>query len=980
MKQAIYVLLGIIIVIFASCNIDTNKEITTYVDTFIGTGGHGHTYPGASMPFGMVQLSPDTRIEGWDGCSGYHNSDNIVYGFSHTHLSGTGVGDYCDILFMPQLGDTKFNSGYETNVDKGYASRFSKKNEKASPGYYSTYLDDYDIKAELTCSKRVGSHKYTYPKNKKQSIIIDLTHRDEVFKSSIKIINDSTIAGMRISRSWAQNQYIYFYAQFSKTITDYKIAINDTVQTNISEVNNKNIKLIINFGNTAGNTVLSKVAISSVSIDGAKKNLENEIQGWDFEKTREQSKTEWNKELQKIKIEGTKKQKTIFYTSLYHSLLSPNLFMDVDGKYRGTDLKIHQANDFTNYTVFSLWDTYRATHPLFTIIDQKRTTDFIKTFLNQYKNGGQLPVWELAANYTGCMIGYHSVPVIVDAYSKGIKAYDINIAYQAMRNSAMQNHLGLDTYKKYGFISGHLEHESVSKTLEYAYDDWCIALIAKDLNKTEDYKMFIERAQSFKNIFDTKTGFMRPKHYGLWKYPFNPSEVDFNYTEANSWQYSFYVPQDISGLIHLLGGNTNFVNKLDSLFLANPQTKGRTQADITGLIGQYAHGNEPSHHMAYLYNFAQKPWKTQERVNTILTKLYTDKPDGLCGNEDCGQMSSWYIFSSLGFYPVTPGSEIYIIGLPIHKKAIINLENGNAFIIKSNYSKKNRYIKSVTLNGKNYTKSYIEHKDIMTGGEMIFEMSSKPNKTWGVGENNYPISKISKNKIVPVPYSNLKNRNFKNKVSFNLKSIVENSQIFYSINSDKNIFEQYTEALKLSETTTIYAYTAKNNISSDTVCFELIKFPEGRTIELINKYHPQYSAGNNNALIDGIQGNNDFRLGTWQGYYGVDLIAIVELDKKQKISELSIRFLQDIDSWIFMPEKVSFYSSGNGTDFELIDEIKTDVPEDKWGVVIKEYKINCKSLNTKYIKLIAKSGVYCPDWHKGHDSKLFIFADEILIK
>jgi predicted alpha-1,2-mannosidase len=686
MKQTTNVLLGIFIIIFSSCKIETNKEITDYVDTFIGTGGHGHTYPGASLPFGMVQLSPDTRIEGWDGCSGYHYSDNIVYGFSHTHLSGTGVGDYCDILFMPQLGGAKFNSGYETNVDNGYASRFSKKNEKTSPGYYSTYLDDYNIKVELTSSKRVGFHKYTYPKNKQQSIIIDLTHRDEVLESSIKIINDSTIAGMRKSRSWAQNQYIYFYARFSKKIINYKIALNDTIQENISEANNKNIKLIVNFDPTSTNTILSKVAISSVSIAGAKNNLGSEIQEWDFENIRKQAKKTWEKELQKIEIEGTKKQKTIFYTSLYHSLLIPNLFMDMDGKYRGTGLKIHQANDFTNYTIFSLWDTYRATHPLFTIIEQKRTSDFIKTFLNQYKNGGQLPVWELAGNYTGCMIGYHSIPVIADAYVKGIRDFDINLAYNAMKHSAMQKHLGLDSYKKYGFIPGHLEHESVSKTLEYAYDDWCIATIAKDLNKTQDNKIFTKRAQSYKNIFDTKTGFMRAKNYGLWKYPFNPSEVDFNYTEANSWQYSFYVPQDVSGLIKLLGGNTNFVNKLDSLFLANPQTKGRTQADITGLIGQYAHGNEPSHHIAYLYNFAQKPWKTQEKVNKILNTLYTNKPDGLCGNEDCGQMSSWYILSSLGFYPVTPGSNIYIIGLPIHKKASINLENGNTFVIKSNYT------------------------------------------------------------------------------------------------------------------------------------------------------------------------------------------------------------------------------------------------------------------------------------------------------
>ena len=968
-------------IIFYSCN--TNIEPVNYVNPFIGTGGHGHTFPGATVPFGMVQLSPDTRLEGWDGCSGYHYSDSIIYGFSHTHLSGTGVADYCDILFMPTTEKYYLKNGYKDDIETGYGSRFSKKTEFASPGFYAVKLDDYEIFVELTSTNRAGFHKYSFPKNTEAFVTLDLTHRDEVLESSFKQISEYEIEGMRRSRSWAQDQYIYFVAKFNQPIKKLNLAVNDTIIESITEVVSKNIKAAFEFGDISNNKLLMKVGISAVSTEGARNNLEAEVPGWNFEEVKQKARMEWNKELSKIKIKSSKENKTIFYSALYHTMIAPNTFMDVDGKYRGTDLKIHQADDFTNYTIFSLWDTYRATHPLYTIIDQKRTNDFIKTFINQYKNGGQLPVWELAANYTGCMIGYHSVPVIADAYAKGIRDFDIETAYEAMKHSAMQDHLGLESYKKYGYIPAHSESESVSKTLEYAYDDWCIAQMALDLGKTEDYNYYIKRAQSYKNIFDPETGFMRPKTHGAWKYPFDPAEVDFNFTEANSWQYSFYTPQDVSGLINLLGGKENFIKKLDELFSASKETTGRTQADITGLVGQYAHGNEPSHHMAYLYNFANQPWKTQKMVHQLMHEMYSVNPDGYSGNEDCGQMSAWYVLSAMGFYSVTPAADYYVIGSPNLEEAIINLENGNIFTIKANkLNKKNIYIQSATLNGKPFQKSFIHHSTIMEGGELIFEMGNKPNINWGSQDENIPISEITDNLILPVPFSNAKRRSFTKEVNIELDSHFDDAKIYYTLdNSDPTVNSNlYESKINIDKTTTIKYFAEKDGQKTAITELNLVKFPEGRNIKLNTRPHRQYTAGSDSALIDGIYGDNDFRTGAWQGYNGYDLDAIIDLGKTSTVSYLSTNFLQDINSWIFMPEYVEYFISNDGENFISMGKVDNTVPENEWGSIITDFTIKMNPIKTRYIKVLGKSGIMCPEWHKGRGHELHIFADEITIK
>jgi predicted alpha-1,2-mannosidase len=726
----------IIFFLFISTAAFAQKDFTQYVDPFVGTGGHGHTFPGPTMPFGMMQLGPDTRLEGWDGCSGYHYSDNKVYGFSHTHLSGTGCSDYGDVLLMPTIGKPKFN-------EKGHMSSFSKKNEKATVGYYSTYLDDTKIKVELAATTRAGIHKYTFPKSSEANVILDLNHRDELKAGEVSINGDHEITGARLSHGWADKQYVYFVIQFSKPFKKFGVNTGLGVHEGERKATDSVLKAYVSFETNEGEVVYMKVGISAVSIDGARKNLEAEIPGWDFDKVVAGTKAAWNKELGKIDIDS--KDPVVmrtFYSALYHSMVAPNTYQDVDGKYRGRDLKIHETKDFNYYTVFSLWDTYRAEHPLLTLIDKKRSSGFINTFLTEYEQGGDLPVWELSACETGCMIGYHSVPVITEAYMKGVTGFDPNKALEAMKHSAMEDRNGLKDYKQFGYIKMKSDNENVSKTLEYAFDDWCIAMFAKKLGKMDDYNYFIKRAQNYKNLYDAQTGFMRPKQESF-KPNFDPYEVDHNYTEGNAWQYSFYVPQDLTGQMKLMGGKEKLATFLDSVFNTSSVLHGHKQDDISGMIGQYAHGNEPSHQIAYEYDYAGQAWKTQAMIRRICTELYRDQPDGLSGNEDCGQMSAWYVLSALGIYEVCPSGDQYAIGSPVVDKAVIHLENGKSFTINvKNNDAKNVYINSAKLNGANYTKSYLTYEDISNGGEIEFDMSATPNKNWGTSEADVPVTKI----------------------------------------------------------------------------------------------------------------------------------------------------------------------------------------------------------------------------------------------
>ena len=970
-----------LIFLFSACS---QTSLVDYVDPFIGTGGHGHTYPGPSMPFGMVQLSPDTRLTGWDGCSGYHYSDSIVYGFTHTHLSGTGASDYGDILLMPTVGRVQLDNGAENGPDSGYASRFSHDRESASPGYYSVRLDDYGVDVELTVTPRTGLHRYTFPGTNEANIIIDLEHRDFVLDSWIRVVSNTEVEGLRRSQAWARDQYVYFVARFSKPFRSFGISNNGDVMEGSDYGKGSHIKAWMDFDTKPGEEILVKVGISAVDVDGARKNLDQEMPDWNFEAVRMAAQQAWETELSKIRVHsGTEARLRTFYTSMYHACLNPNIYMDVDGRYRGRDLEVHQADGHDYYTLFSLWDTFRALHPLLTILEPARTADFIKTFLIQYQQGGALPVWELSANETGTMIGYHAIPVILDAYVKGIRDFDADLALEAMQHSANMDQEGLHQYKSQGFITTDEEVESVAKTLEYAYDDWCIAEMAKMMDRAQIYEAFIRRAQYYKNLFDPETLFFRGRVNGGWYAPFDPYEVNFNYTEANAWQYRFFVPQDISGLIRLFGGDEGFVDALDTLFTTNSKMTGRAQPDISGMIGQYAHGNEPSHHIAYLYPFAGQAWKTQKWVRQILDEQYTDRPDGLSGNEDAGQMSAWYIFSAMGFYPVTPGTDIYILGTPLFKEVEIRLPGGKSFIIVAkNLSADNIYIQSVALNGHDHDKAFLEHATIIQGGKLVFEMGPAPNKKWGAAENQRPVSAINDHPLVAAPYIKGGQVTFTDDLELSMLGLGD-PDIYYTVDGSEPDEKAllFNDPVYIDQSTMVKARSIRQDgHTSFTVTGKYHKISSDIKIDLKSEYHSLYPAGGELALIDFIRGNRNFRSGAWQGYEGEDLEAIVDLGRVKNINQVTVGFLQDQRSWIFMPEYVAFSISTDGRNFTEVGQDTNDISADDDGTLLKDFKVQVPGIRTRYIRVFAKNRMVCPEWHPGAGGKAWIFADEILVR
>lgn len=926
-----------------------SANLAGYVNPFIGTGGHGHTFPGATVPFGMVQLSPDTRIDGsWDGCSGYHYSDSVIYGFSHTHLNGTGVSDYGDIMLMPTMGEPSLNRN-------DYSSPFFHMNEKATAGYYAVTLEDDAINAELTASARVGLHQYTFTKNGQANIILDLNHRDQLIMGEVHIIDNKTIEVLRRSSAWARDQYVYARIEFSSPMKITKVNNNAFAPAKITNTFFAGSLLAISFSKDVktGEKLLVKVSLSPTGYEGAAKNMKAEMPKFDFEKTKASAEALWNKELHKIEITEKDPDKlAIFYTALYHTMMQPNVAMDVDSMYRGRDNEIHKAEGFDYYSVFSLWDTFRAANPLYTLIDKKRTTDFINTFLKQYEQGGRLPVWELASNETDCMIGYHSVSVMADAMAKGIKGFDYNKAFEAAKHSAMLDHLGLNAYKQNGFISIDDEHESVSKTLEYAYDDWCIAQMAKLLNKTDDYDYFMTRSQSWKNLLDPETKNMRPRKNGGWDKPFDPREVNNNYTEGNSWQYTFFVPQDIGGLIEDgFGGQQAFAAKLDAMFNAPSVTTGREQADVTGLIGQYAHGNEPSHHMAYLYTFAGQPQKTKEKVQYILNNFYNNTPDGLIGNEDCGQMSAWYVLSSMGIYAVTPGKPGWTVTEAYFDTIKVNFEDGKSGTIsKSNSQQDLSFFGFPNLVGYTYT------------------------------EKMTP--------IVPVPSIEAESKSFTDKTVVTINNGNPDDIILYDLREtepgktayDIANFKRYTEPVTLTKSSVITAYIDNNGMKSKFAVASFIKKPNNYSIRLNSKYNSSYHAGGSEGLIDGILGSENWRKGDWQGYQSQDFEAVIDLQKNMPINTISARFLQDSGAWILMPAKVEYYTSTDNVNFTLVKTIDNTISPQQRDVVIQAFDANLAKVKARYIKVKAYNFGKLPEWHQGAGGDAFIFIDEIMVE
>jgi len=963
-----FILFATLAISFNSC-LTPEKALHQLVNPFIGTGGHGHTFPGAIVPFGMVQLSPDTRLEGWDGCSAYHYSDSIIYGFSHTHLSGTGVSDYGDLLLMPGLGKGSFNN-------KEYASEFRHKDEKAHAGYYAVKLNKHQIQVELTCSERAGMQRYKFSKTDEQPhIVIDLEHRDELLDVELSQITKNKLQGKRISKAWAQKQHFYFSLEFSANISKIEFKNWDKDST-------KKTKAIVYF-EKGSKEILAKSGISFVDIEGAEKNLKKEIDHWNFEQVKKEAEEKWEKALSKIKVEGgSEDEKIIFYTALYHTMTAPNLFTDLDGRYRGMDGNIHKSEQGNIYSIFSLWDTFRAAHPLYTLIERKRTVEFINTFLAHYKQGGRLPVWELAANETDCMIGYHSVSVIADAYAKGIREFDAELALEAMQHSANRDNGGLKAYRENGLIAMTDNPESVSKTLEYAYDDWCISELAKALSKDSIYRVFAARAQHYKNIFDPGSGFMRARINGGLFSPFSPSEVNFNYTEANAWQYSLFVPHDIEGLSELMGGKKALENYLDALFTSSSNLGGHEQADITGLIGQYAHGNEPSHHKAYLYNFVGKPAKTQQRVRQIMSELYKNAPDGLSGNEDCGQMSAWYVMSAMGFYAVTPGSDKYIIGSPIFKKITINYENGKQLVIEApKNSKKNIFVKSLKLNGKGFTKSYISHSELQEG-KLEFEMSPEHNPKWATETENCPKTQIADSlRIVPVPYFKSPANAFSDSMEISI-SVAGKYEIYYweGDESAEKKAVLYNKPFVIKNKSNFFAFAKDDKDKKSNIVKAFYpQADKNRKIELKSKFADRYAGGGTNALIDGLYGGDDYRSGFWQGFQAKELVFMVDLGAEKTLNYIALNCLQDQRSWIWFPKEVKFEVSGDGINFSEVGLVKNEKADDSNDSYQQKLGLKLRK-NARYIRISAKNYGKCPSWHSGAGGDAWIFADELIIE
>lgn len=948
----------LLLIISVLC-IQTNAQIAKKVNPFVGTDAHGHTYPGVVAPFGAVQLSPDTRLSGWDGCSGYHYSDSIIYGFSHTHLSGTGVEDLCDVLFTP----TVHSSDYEND----HNLKFSHANEQAYAGYYKVIgHNKSDICVELAALERLGYHHYTFSPQDTIALIINMKHRDQTLDWNLEIKDSKTVVGWRKSKSWNENQIVYFASSFSKNIIKHDL---------------KDGKLYLFFGisNKKERVLEAKVALSSVNVEGALKNLsQKEYENLTWKDAKRLSVDNWERALSQIEVfGGTKEDQITFYTSLYHCMIVPNLYSDVDGKYRGmVSNKLDNganinpiettSNKYKRYTIFSLWDTYRAWNPLLTILRPDLCKDFAYTFLDYYKQTGELPMWELHSWETYCMIGVHGVSVLAEWMQKGIEM-DNNLALNAMISTANMDKLGLPFFNNDGYISAEREHESVSKTVEFAYNMYCIAKTAKKLGKMDVYREYIERSQYYKNLFNPQNRFIQPKENGRFLPNFDPKQIDINYTEGNGWHYTFYVPQDVNTLIDLMGGDSGFEAKLDECFLSKETTTGRNQADVTGLIGQYAHGNEPSQHTAYLYNYVGKAYKTQELVRKILKTLYSDKPDGVCGNDDCGQMGAWYVLSAMGMYPVSPISGEYVIGSPLFDKVIVHLQNKKKFIINSKQGKNTMYINSIKMNNQPYTKSFITHNDIINGAELTIEMSEKPNYEFGFKENDRPKSRITDNIITPVPYLE-----YEGTGTFSGKM---NLKVNYP-NNDLSL--KKTEYKTIDSTASITFVNENNGIKSKPVTTTFYSIPAGRNIKILTEYSPQYTAGGDNALIDQKEGSNNWRLGCWQGYWGNDVEAIIDLGSKKNINSVGGRFIQDQRAWIFMPLYVEYYISDDGENFTLLQKVDNTIDPKENGVIMRKFATD-RPFSARYIKVKAVNRKTNPKWHLSPGEKSWLFTDEIEI-
>jgi len=948
-----------------------------YVNPFIGTGGHGHTFPGPVVPFGMAQVGPDTRYEGWDGCSGYHYSDSLIYGFSHTHLSGTGIPDYSDLLIVPQVGKVQLD--YKFNTPKGYGARFSHADETASPGFYKVKLKDPDVDVRLTATKRCGFHEYTFHTVKgKKFLVLDLGYRDKVIGAFAVAENNNEVKGYRVSQSWADKQHFYFDLQTSIPFTK--------ARSQFDEKKNRYV-MILEF--PADTKMVSvRVGISGTDEAGAAANLKAEIPAWDFDLTMRQAQAAWRTELSAIQAYSPNKEiLTNLYTGLYHAYVHPSLWTDVDGRYRDYNNTVQQSETGDLYSVFSLWDTYRGANPLYTILQPQRASQFVESYYQQYKNTGILPVWTLSNNETNCMIGYHAVSVIADAALKNIELQHSKELLDAMIATSNYDHFGIPQYAAQGFVSASDEAESVSKTLEYAYDDWCIAQYAKKIGNDSVAAIYTKRAASWMNLYNPESGFFQPRKGGMWLPNFLPNEVNHHYTEANAWQYSLAAPHHISSLVGLKGSGRRMERFLDSLFLSSSSMSGREQADITGLIGQYAHGNEPSHHMAYLYNYCGAPHKTQEILDRIMREHYRNAPDGLSGNEDCGQMSAWYVMSAMGFYPVSPGSPTYAIGRPMVDRVAIEAGTQPFVIQASNNSPENKYIQSITWKGESYRNLFITQEMITGGGLLVLEMGPKPQlilQLYGLDLNE----KVAED-VIATPFFHAKSAVFSDSMTVSIDKLpTETGTIVYTTNGEEPTIASsaFDQGITFYKSATLKARVYRELqggkiIYGPTVSTDFVHFRQDKTISLETSYANQYAGGNPDALIDGQTGGTDYRANGWQGFEGKDVVAVITLNESKEIGMVTASCLQDTKSWIFFPKAMTVEVSTDGKNFKKVGTAENKHIDDRQeGTVTGRLGFDFAPVMARYVRVTIKNYGLCPSWHLGAGGKTWLFLDEVIVE
>ncbi|MEO0312357.1 MAG: hypothetical protein RIQ89_2014 [Bacteroidota bacterium] len=953
------------------------QDFASFVNPMIGTGGHGHTFPGATVPLGMVQLSPDTRNDGsWDGCSGYHYSDSTLLGFSHTHLSGTGCSDYGDVLFLPLTESV--------SLDSTVRIPFSHSNEVAAPGYYAVKLQN-GVQGQFTTTTRTGLHQYTFPNKKQSLLLIDLAHRDEVLDAELKMDDNRTITGYRHSKAWANNQQVFFAIRFESPYkvlqyyADGERKISE-LQAGAFLVKGKKVKVLLSFD---VHEVSASVALSSVDVQGALKNLSTEVPTFDFEKVKAAARNSWNQKLAAINIEDASTDNlTIFYSALYHCYTQPNTYSDVDGKYRGRDAQIHTADGYTHLTVFSLWDTFRAWHPLMTLIDENLVRDMMRTFLAQYNESGMLPVWELSGCETECMIGYHSVSALADAIMKDIKGFDYNLALEAMKNSALSQHrFGLKHYIEKGYLDVEDEPESVSKTLEYGYDDWCIARVAEKLNKVVDASHFYKRSCAWRNLYDVNTTFIRPRKNGGWLSPFEPTEINNHYTEANGWQYHFFVPHDMSTLVRLTGGVEAFEEKINEL-LATEGTTGRDQADVTGLIGQYAHGNEPSHHISYLYNYTRSFHRGQQMIANILSTFYKNEPDGLIGNEDCGQMSAWFVLSSMGMYQVNPGSNYYHIGTPHFKKATIHLSSNKQIVMEQKGNLKTPFLSEVLFNGKPLSQPKLYHHLLMEGGSLVFNKTNTPTQTFK--DPLVDSINLAMQLYLPAPIISASEVIFKNQTTISMQA-QQGSLIHYTTDGSLPTKESqiYTQPFEIEENTTIKAFAILPGAHSSTIATaQYYKMLHADwKINTSSIPNSQYNGGGSEALIDGLYGDVNWRKGYWQGFQNQHFNTVIDLAKIKKIKSVSTHLLQDTRAWIIFPKSMKISFSKDGVNFTEAVSVPQLIAANDYNVQVQQLKMTFDT-EARFVKIMLENFGALPQWHQGfpYAGQAFIFISEAIVE